>query len=145
MPEMPATADRFATKLRSLIPATPASQHRHEVCRVVSRVVVTRALRSRCAAVDACNMDVDDALYVVSMLMFASIPIEALAKPPAAFTPSRVAATLAFCLLELLQLRKGYAYGIVLVTLNLGLRIAADARSLLRPLRRSRSPPPPLV
>ena len=90
-------------------------------------------------------MDVDDGLYVVSMLMFASIPIEALAKPPAAFTPSRVAATLAFCLLELLQLRKGYAYGIVLVTLNLGLRIAADARSLLRPLRRSRSPPPPLV
>ena len=90
-------------------------------------------------------MDVDDALYVVSMLMFASIPIEALAKPPAAFTPSRVAATLAFCLLELLQLRKGYAYGIVLVTLNLGFRIAADARSLLRPPRRSRSPPPPLV
>mmetsp|Transcript_14148 Transcript_14148/g.43743 ORF Transcript_14148/g.43743 Transcript_14148/m.43743 type:complete len:94 (-) Transcript_14148:261-542(-) len=82
-------------------------------------------------------MDVDDALYVVAMLMFASIPVEALSRPPAPFTPSRIAATAAFCLLELLQLRKGYVYGIALVTLNLGLRVAADARSLRRPQRAS--------
>ena len=75
-------------------------------------------------------MDADDMLYIVAMLLFASIPVESLAKNPTPHTPSRVAALVAFMMLMVLQVRKHYSFGIAMVSLNLGLRVADSLRSL---------------
>ena len=53
-------------------------------------------------------MDFDDVIYGVAMLLFATIPLESLVKPPVphGFVSPRVVPTAAFVLLMGLQVRK---------------------------------------
>ena len=82
-------------------------------------------------SVGAMALDTDDLIYAVAMCLFATIPCESLARPPAALSASKLVPTVAFVLLMALQLRKQYALGILMVALNLSLRAADNARSLL--------------
>ena len=75
----------------------------------------------------------EECLYVVAMLMFASLPVQALVRgfgrkgiqlvrEPEDLTPKHTA-IVAFLLLWWLQWRNQYRTGLALVTLNLGLRV----------------------
>ena len=86
-------------------------------------------------------LDLDDAIYGIAMCLFATIPCESLARPPTALTASRALPTVAFVLLMVLQLRKQYALGIIMVALNLSLRCADNARSLVAAPRPRRPAP----
>ena len=72
-------------------------------------------------------MEVDDVVYSIAMLGFASLPVLSMLsrsrQGPAKIEPGRIIAVVAFLLLLALQLRKGYYLGIGMVMLNTSLRL----------------------
>ena len=72
----------------------------------------------------------DDAIYTVSMVMFAFLPLLSMRSRRSGrlqsdhIEPARLLAAVAFVLLLWLQSRKGYRIGIVMVSANLVLRLA---------------------
>ena len=78
----------------------------------------------------------DDGLYCVAMTLFCTIPLQGMGKrgvtAPGSHVPwPKWTAVIAFLLLLVLQCRKGYTLGIVMVLLNLLVRLYELQRELI--------------
>ena len=79
----------------------------------------------------------EDAIYLVSMTLFATIPLQGMRAPPSArhTHAPKWTAIVAFLLLLVLQFMKQYSLGVVMVMLNLSVRLLELWHELSKPAR----------